>query len=189
MSRNVATCGESVASIAVSTSRRDLGLVMVRRRLVFVGVRNEREYASLFSPIAAFLLGLIERLIRRLDQIGWGRVSAGNRTGEARADCRISAVGVRNAEGLNSLPKCFRHLCRPIRTGTGKHDHEFVAAVPSDEISWPVDGSRNSGGHLPETFVARRMAEGIVVGFETIDVEHDQRERRQFADGPAPFLV
>ena len=33
------------------------------------------------------------------------------------------------------------------------------------------------------------MAEGIVVGFEPIDVEHDQRERRQFADGTTPFLV
>lgn len=193
MSEHDVTCGESavesVASIAVSTSRRDLGLVMVRRTLVFVGLRNEREYAGLLGPIAAFLLSLIKRLIRRLDQIGWGSVSAGNRTGEARADGSISTVGVRNAKRLNSLPKCFRHLCGPIRTGAGKHDHEFVAAVPSDEVSWPVDSSRNSGGHLPETFIARRMAKGIVVGFETIDVEHDQRERGQFADGPAPFLV
>src|SRR5688572_23900750 len=162
---------------------------MVRRRLVLVRMRDERKYAGLFGPIAAFLLGLIERLIRRFDQIGWGSIPAGNRAGKTRADGSISTIGMRNAERLNSLPKCFRHLCRPIRTGTGKHDHEFVAAIPSDEISWPVDGSRNSGSHLPETFVARRMAEGIVVGFETIDVEHDQRKRRQFANGPAPFLV
>ena len=193
MSGNEGTCGgsaiESVAPIAVSTSRRGFDLVMVRRRLVLVRVRDEREYAGLLGPIAAFLLGLIERLIRRLDQIGRGSVPTGDRTGEAGADGSISTVGVRNAERLNSLPKCFRHLCRSIRTGTGKHDHEFVASVPSDEVSWPVDGSRNSGGHLTETFVARRMAEGIVVGFETIDVEHDQRKRRQFANGPAPFLV
>lgn len=130
-----------VASIAVSTSRRDLGLVMVRRRLVFVGVRNEREYAGLLGSIAAFLFGLVERLIRRLDQIGWGSVPAGDRTGEARADGSIATIGVRNAERLNSLPKCFRHLCRPIRTGTGEHNHEFVAAIPSDEVSWPIDDS------------------------------------------------
>jgi hypothetical protein len=30
-------------------------------------VWNEREHAGLFGTIAAFLLGLIERLIRRLD--------------------------------------------------------------------------------------------------------------------------
>jgi hypothetical protein len=33
------------------------------------------------------------------------------------------------------------------------------------------------------------MAEGIVVGLKTIDVEHDQRERRQFTDSTTPFLV
>ena len=180
---------ESVAPIAVSTSRRGLGLVMVRRRLVLVGVRDEREQTGLFSPIAAFLLGLIERLIRRLDQIGWGAVPAGNCTGEARADGGAPTVGMRNAESLNSLSKRFCHLCRSVRTSAGKYDHEFVAAVPRNEVSWSVDGSRNGGGNLPEAFVARRMAEGIVVGFEAIDVEHDQRERGQFADGTAPLLV
>ena len=180
---------ESVAPIAASTSRRDLGLVMVRRRLVLVGVRNEREQAGLFSPIAAFLLGLIERLIRRLDQIGWGAVPAGNCTGEARANGGGPTVGVRNAESLNSLPKRFRDLCRSVRTGAGKYDHEFVAAVPCDEVSWSVDSSRDSSGNLPEAFIARRMTEGIVVGFEPIDVEHDQRERGQFANGAAPLLV
>src|SRR6266850_1777536 len=90
---------------------------------------------------------------------------------EARANGGAVTVGVRNAEGLNSLPKRFRHLCRSVCTGTGKDDHEFVTAVPSDEVSWSVDGSRDSGGNLPEAFVARRMAEGIVVGFEPIDVE------------------
>src|SRR4249919_3158562 len=160
-----------------------------RRRLVLVGVRDKREQAGLFGPIATFLLGLIERLIRRLDQIGWGAVPAGDRTGEARADGGAPTVGMRNAESLDSLPKRFRHLCRSVRTGAGKYDHKFVAAVPCDEVSWSVDGSRDSGGNLPQAFVARRMAEGIVVGFEPIDVEHDQRERGQFADGAAPLLV
>jgi len=179
----------SVVPIAVSTSRRDPGLVIMRRRLVLVGMRDERECTGLFGPIAAFLLGLIECLIRRLDQIGGGGVPAGDRTGEARADGGAATVGVRNAEGLNSLPKRFRHLCRSIRPGAGKHNHEFVAAVPSDEVSRSIDGTRDSGGNLPEAFVARRMAEGIVVGFEPIDVEHDQRERRQFADSTAPLLI
>src|SRR5678816_670654 len=85
-----------VASIAVNTSRRDLGLVMVRRRLVFVGVRNERE--------SAFLFGLVERLIRRLDQVGGGGIPAGNRTGKTRADRGDTTVGVRDAEGFDSLP-------------------------------------------------------------------------------------
>ena len=164
-------------------------VIAKRGRLVFGRVRDERENAGLFGSIAALLLGLIERLVRCLDQIGREGVSVGDRTGEARADGGAATVGVRNAEGLNSLPKRFRHLCRSIRAGAGKDDHEFVAAVPSDEVSWSIDGSRDSGGNLPEAFVARCMAEGIVIGFETIDVEHDQRERRQFADGTAPFLV
>mgnify|MGYP003693792209 CR=1 FL=1 len=37
----------SVAPIAVSTSRRGPGMVMARRRLVLVGVRDEREQAGL----------------------------------------------------------------------------------------------------------------------------------------------
>src|SRR6185295_19848413 len=120
---------ESVAPIAASTSRRDLGLVMVRRKLVLVGVRDKREQAGLFGPIAAFLLGLIERLISRLDQFGWRTVPAGDRTGIARADCGAPTVGMRNAKSLNSLPKHFRHLCCSVRTGVGKYDDKFIAAV------------------------------------------------------------
>lgn len=128
-----------VASIAVNTSRRDLGLVMVRRRLVFVGVRNEREYAGLFGSISAFLFGLVERLIRRLDQVGGRGIPAGNRTGKACADRGDTTVGVRDAEGFDSLPKCFRHLCRSVCTGAGKHDDEFVSTIPGNQVSWPVD--------------------------------------------------
>ena len=128
-----------VASITVNTSRRDLGLVMVRRRLVFVGVRNEREHAGLFGSISAFLFGLVERLICRLDQVGGGGVPAGNRTGKTRADRGDTTVGVRDAEGFDSLPKCFRHLCRSICTGAGKHDDEFVSTIPGNQVSWPVD--------------------------------------------------
>ena len=179
-----------VMPIAVCTSRRGPGMVIARKgRLVFVRVRDERKCAGLFGPISAFLLGLIQCLIRRLDQINGGRVPAGNRTGKAHADGGAATVRMRNPERLNSLPKRFRDLCRSVCTGAGKDDHEFVTAVPGDEVSWSVDGPRDSGGNLLEAFVPRRMAEGIVVGFETIDVEHDQRERRQFADGTAPFLV
>ena len=153
---------------------------------VFVGMRDERECAGLFGSIAAFLLGLIERLIRCLDQIGGGGISAGDHTGETHTDGGAATVGVRNTERFNSLAKCFRHLRRSVRPGAGKNDHEFVASVPGDEVSWSVDGSRDSGGYLPEAFVPRRMAEGIVIRFETIDVEHDQREWRQFADGAIP---
>ena len=116
----------SVVPIAVSTSRRDPGLVIMRRRLILVGMWDERECAGLFGPIAAFLLGLIERLIRRLDQIGGGSVPAGDRTGEARADGGAATVGVRNAQGLNSLPKRFRHLRCSFRTGTGKHTDQAL---------------------------------------------------------------
>lgn len=123
------SASESVAPIAVSTSRRGLGLVMVRRGLILVGMRDEREQAGLFSPIAAFLFGLIERLIRRFNQIGWGAIPAGNRTGEARADRGAPTVGMGDAESLNSLSKRFRHLCRSVRTSAGKYDHEFVATV------------------------------------------------------------
>jgi hypothetical protein len=63
-----AACAEAnVSRIAVSTSRRGLGLIMMRRTLVLVGVRDEREYTGLFRSISTFLLGLIECLIRRLD--------------------------------------------------------------------------------------------------------------------------
>lgn len=57
-----------IMPIAVCTSRRGLGMVIARKgRLVFVRVRDERQCAGLFGPISAFLLGLIQCLIRRLD--------------------------------------------------------------------------------------------------------------------------
>lgn len=129
-------------------------VIAKKGQLVFVRVRDEREHAGLLSSIAAFLLSLIQRLIRRLDQVDGEGVSAGNRTGEARADGGAATVGVRNAERLDALPKRFRHLRRSIRTRTGKYNHKFIAAIPGDKIPRPVDGARNRGGHLPEAFVA-----------------------------------
>ena len=150
---------------------------------------DEGEDAGLFGPVSAFLLGLIKRLIRCLDQIGGRGVSAGDHAGEARADGPATTIGMCNSESLDSLPKRFRYLGCPIHSGAGKHDDEFVSAVPSNEISRSIDGSGNRSGDLSEAFVARRMAESIVIGFESIDVEHNQRERRQFTDGTPPFLV
>src|SRR5512141_189593 len=117
-------------------------------------VWDQGENTGLFGPIAAFLLGLIKRLIRRLDQVSGGSVTAWNRTSKARADGGDATVGVRDTEGFNSLSKCFRHLCRPVCTSAGQYDHEFVATVPRNQVSWPVDGARDRGGNLPKAPVA-----------------------------------
>lgn len=61
-------------------------MVIARRRSVLVRVWDESKHAGLFGPIAAFLLGLVERLIGCLDQVCWRVVPAGDRTGEACAD-------------------------------------------------------------------------------------------------------
>lgn len=55
-------------------------------------MRDERERAGLLGAIAAFLLGLIKRLIGCLDQIGWRIVPTGDCTGEARADGGAASV-------------------------------------------------------------------------------------------------
>lgn len=149
-------------------------VIAKRGRLVFVRVRDEREHAGLFGPITAFLFGLIQCLIRCLDQIDGRGIPARNRTGVSHADRGAPTVGMRNAEGLNSLPKRFGHLRRSIRTRTGQDNHKLVAAIPSDKVSWSVNGSRDRRSNLPKAFVARRMAERIVVGLKAIDVEHDQ---------------
>ena len=164
-------------------------MVIARRRSVLVRMRDECENAGLLGSIAAFLLGLIQRLVCGFDQVGGRGGSAWDDAGKADADRDEFAVRMCNPEGLNALAKCFRHLGRSVRTRAGEDDHEFVAAVPSDEVSWSVDGTRDSGGNLPEAFVARRMTVGIIVRFKAIDVEHDQREGRQLADSTAPFLV
>ena len=121
-----------VASIAVNTSRRDLGLVMVRRRLVFVGVRNEREYAGLFGSISAFLFGLVERLIRRLDQVGGGGIPAGNRTGKTRADRGDTTVGVRDAEGFEPGPNRVVQVA-----GSSFGTLSRLHALSAENAKWP----------------------------------------------------
>lgn len=164
-------------------------MVIARRGSVLVGVRDEGENACLFGSITAFLFGLIQRLVRGFDQIGGGGGSAWDDAGKADADRDEFAVGMCNPEGLNTLAKCFRHLGRSVRAGAGEDDHEFVAAITSDQVSRSVDGSRDRSSHLPEAFVAGRMPMGIVIRFEAIDVEHDQGERRRFANRSTPFLV
>ena len=143
-------------------------------RLVFVGARDERECACLFSPIPAFLFGLIESLIRCLDQIDGRTVPAGDRTGEAYADSSATTFRMRNTKGFNALPKRLRNLCRSIRPSTRKHDDEFVSSLAAHGVATPHDRGEPRR-HLPQQLIAGIVPERVVDFLEIVQIDKEHR--------------
>lgn len=116
-------------------------------------------------------------------------MSAWDNAGVPDADGYGLPIGLLNAEGLNSAAKALSDLCRTVYPGPGEDRDELISAIASDQIAGAIHGTRNCRADLLQTFVSRSVPFGIVIGFESIDIEHDQRERSRFTQGSSPFLI
>ena len=92
-------------------------------------------------------------------------------------------------QGLDGLAQLFGYQACATRRGIGQHQHELLAAVARRQVGWPAAGLADRRGHLAQGFVALQVAEGIVVGLEIVDVDHQQRQLGLLTHGPAPFQL
>lgn len=100
-------------------------------------------------------------------------MSAWDNTGIPDADGHGLPIGLLNPEGLNSAAKALGDLCRTVYPGPGEDRDELISAIASDQIAGTIHGTGNCRADLLQTFVPGSVSFGIVVGFESIDIEHD----------------
>lgn len=83
---------------------------------------------------------------------------------------------MRHAEALNRRAHDLADLDRPHRTCVRQQQAEFLAAITARKAHG-VGGDTGQGFAEPaEAGVAFRMAIGVVVRFEVIDIDHQQRQ-------------
>ena len=63
-----------------------------------------------------------------------------------------------------------------VETGIGKHDDKFLAAIARDEIGLCLHHGKGDVGYFLQAFIPGRMAVGIVVLFEKIDIKQQQAD-------------
>src|SRR4029078_5559573 len=88
---------------------------------------------------------------------------------------------------LDGAPHFFGDRERVVSTGLGQQQHEFFAAVATNEIELTQLRTKN-GGDLAKHFIAQQVSELVVEALEVVDVEHDHRELLGVAAGAFQFL-
>ena len=102
-------------------------------------VMHERQHAGLFGAIPSFLLGLIERLVGRANQIGRGRDPIGHRAREPEADRDGISVGLLDLRLANLSSQCVRNLGSAFDRRAGQDNDEFIASIAGHQVAGTVD--------------------------------------------------
>ena len=77
-----------------------------------------------------------------------------------------------------------------LGSGGVRQDHDkLLAAHAHREVLGPSEGLFERERHRPQDFVARKMAVGVIVLFEVVDIDHQDRNRLLFADRVDPFRL
>jgi len=128
--------------------------------------------------VAASVFGGVQRGVGGFDQRIGGSGNDRVARGAARAHGDEAArSGGGNAELLDGGARAFGKRRGFVCAGVRQHQREFLAAIARDETARLTQRARKRARYGAEACVAVQMAEGVVVAFEVIDVDHDERER------------
>src|SRR5690606_14792502 len=110
---------------------------------------------------------------RRSSDLARLLVERGESDGDGDAHLRaLHQEGLVGDEGAQPLR---RRVCLPC-VGLGEDDHEFLAAITSEDVGLAQKAQANPRRELLENAVARQMPVGVVEPLEVVDVEEEQRE-------------
>src|SRR5207302_4925351 len=136
------------------------------------------------DAVAAALFRLVERLVRLIDQFGGG----GRADGERRhAEARRHRTQ-RPFAAFDRLAQPLRYLTAALRVRARQQDHELLAAVARYEVFLARLGPKDVRD-FAQNLVTRRMAVGVIVHLELVDVQHDDGDRHAPPRGEGKLLL
>lgn len=105
--------------------------------------------------------------------------------GEEAARC----AGIMNFQVFHGAPDGLGHLSGAPGLGIGQQQREFFATQPCGHVKRTPQRAPEGLRHQLQTAVSRRVAEVIIVPFELIDIDHEQRDGQRLAPGAPPFCL
>ena len=94
---------------------------------------------------------------------------------------------VYQAQGKNLLAQIACYGVDTVEVGIRCDQHKFFPAVSGNQITAAHHARLKHPGQLPQAFITRRMAIGIVVGFEPVHINQGHRKRALVSRGATPF--
>jgi hypothetical protein len=93
-------------------------------------------------------------------------------------------------EVVNRIADFLRNTHSTDHVRVRQQHRYFFAAVPGRKISGALRRQvLDRAANRPQTLVAGSMAIDVVILFEAVDIDHDQRERTGLAHGPAKLVA
>ncbi len=96
-----------------------------------------------------------------------------------------TAVG--NLETLDGVADLLGDRDDPAGGGVREQDDELFSTVARGEVAGASDRRANRTGAAPQALVAGRMAVRVVIGFEEVDVDHEQADGAPVAQSDRPI--
>ena len=92
-----------------------------------------------------------------------------------------------NMQVLHRLPHLGHILEHRPRIVSGTQRNELLPAIAGEEIRRPMQPGGNGLGHCSQDLIPGRVAEGIIIGLEVVDIKHTDGKRQAEADRGPPF--
>src|SRR5690606_3670899 len=132
------------------------------------------------GPIAAVRLCPVQRLIHGTDKIRGIGTARGDDSSHPEADRKERAnrrLHMRNSFRRNQFTAALGYLTRGNGVGFGQNQYEFLTAEAREEIARSSRSTAEHTGHTLQAGIAIDVAVVVVVLFEVVDIEQDQRQR------------
>ena len=94
-----------------------------------------------------------------------------------------------HGESLNAGADRFGNGSGPNAAGLGQDAGELLTAVAGGEVGGPRNGARQDSRDAAQALITRDMAVDVVIGFEMVDIEHDQGQHPPRTDVAFVFVL
>src|SRR3954469_23435700 len=145
---------------------------------MFRDVRVEGVAIEADRPIATRLLGNVERVVRRANQLVAIRDAWVGPAGDTEAHRALDRAAVEGeCTRLYFFPHPLGKGHRGVEDGAGEEQHELLPAVAPDAIDLLARLVLQDPRKLFEYGIPRLMAVGVVNGLEAIQIAHHAGQR------------
>ena len=82
-----------------------------------------------------------------------------------------------NIQAINRRQNFFSHTFCPFRRGVGHQHNKFFSAITRCQITGALQMRFEHIGDLSQGIITLQVTVGVVVGFEVVNINKDDRER------------